>query len=159
MEVAEDFAMPTVGFTTVLDMFGLGLGTLGLEVTVCVSVVAGTGSCVLCTLSEREVLDWGLHWNSTDVGRRSTQFWYITLPVGNSTVYHLSVLSSTCPTVQMFEQWSSTAAVLLVGISSKVRLLLSWCNLSFNHLLIRFSNTPSPLLVWLKFGKVLWTVY
>ena len=57
MVVAEDFAMPTVGFTTVLGTFGLGVGTLGLEDTVCVSVLPGTGSCVLLTLSEREVLD------------------------------------------------------------------------------------------------------
>ena len=49
--------MPTVGFTTVLDTTGLGLGTLGLEDTVCVSVLAGTGSCVLLTLSEREIFD------------------------------------------------------------------------------------------------------
>ena len=39
--------MPTVGFTTALDMFGLGVGTLGLKGTVHVSAVAGTGSCVL----------------------------------------------------------------------------------------------------------------
>ena len=51
--VTEDFAMPT----TVLDTIGLGVGTLGLEDTVCVSVLAGTGSCVLLTLSEREILD------------------------------------------------------------------------------------------------------
>ena len=57
MVVEEDFAMPTVGFTSVLDMFGLGVGTLGLEGTVCVSAVARTGSCVLCTLSEREIWD------------------------------------------------------------------------------------------------------
>ena len=31
--------------------------------------------------------------------------------------------------------------------------LLSWCNSLLNHLLIRFSNTPSPLLVWLKIGQ------
>ena len=68
-----------------------------------------------------------MHWNSTDIGLRSTRFWCITLPVGSSTVYHLSVLSSTCPTVQVFEWWSSTAAVLPVGISCKVW-LLSWCN-------------------------------
>ena len=43
MVVAEDFAMPTVGFTTVVDAYGLGLGTLGLEGTVRVSAVAGTG--------------------------------------------------------------------------------------------------------------------
>ena len=55
MVVAEDFVMPTVGFTTALDMFGLGVG--GLGGTVCVSAVAGIGSCVLCTLSEREILD------------------------------------------------------------------------------------------------------
>ena len=100
-------------------------GTLGLEGTVCVSVLAGTGSCVLLTLSEREILDQGMRWNSTDVGLRSTQFWCITRPVGSSTVYHLSVLYSTCPTVQVFEWWSCTAAVLLVGIPSRVWLLLS----------------------------------
>ena len=55
--VAEGFTMPTVGFTTVLDTIGIGVGTLGLEDTVCVSVLVGTGSCVLLTLSEREVLD------------------------------------------------------------------------------------------------------
>ena len=49
--------MPTVGFTTVLDTIGLGVGTLGLEDTVHVSVLAGSGSCVLLTLSEREILD------------------------------------------------------------------------------------------------------
>ena len=49
--------MPTVGFTTVLDTIGLGLGTLGLEDTVCLSILAGTGSCVLLTLSERAILD------------------------------------------------------------------------------------------------------
>ena len=49
--------MPTVGFTTVLDTIGLGVGTLGLEGSVCVSVLVGTGSCALLTLSEREVLD------------------------------------------------------------------------------------------------------
>ena len=57
MIVAEDFAMPIVGFTTVLDTIGLGVGTLGLEGTVHVSILAGTGSCVLLTLSEREILD------------------------------------------------------------------------------------------------------
>ena len=57
MVVAEGFAMPTVGFTTVLDTIGLGFGTLGLEDTVCVSVIVGTGSCVLLTLSERATLD------------------------------------------------------------------------------------------------------
>ena len=145
--------MPTVGFRTVLDTVGFGVGTLGLRDTVCVSVLAGTGSCVLLTLSEREILDWGIHWNSTDVGLRSTWFQCITLPVGSSTMYHLSVLSSIYPTVQVFEGWPSTAAVLPVGISSKVWLLLSWWNFSFNHLLIRFSNTPSPLLVWLKIGQ------
>ena len=56
VEVTEDFAMPTVGFTTVLDTIGLGLGTLGLEDTVCVSVLVGTGSCVLLTLSERATI-------------------------------------------------------------------------------------------------------
>ena len=49
--------MPTVGFTTVLDTIGLGVGTLGLEDNVCLSVLVGSGSCVLLTLSEREVLD------------------------------------------------------------------------------------------------------
>ena len=70
--VVEDFAMPTVGFITVLDTFGLGVGTFGLKGTVCVSAVVRTGSCVLGTLSEREILDWGVRWNSTDVGLRST---------------------------------------------------------------------------------------
>ena len=129
------------------------LRTLGLEGTICVSEVAGIGPCVLWTLSEREILDWGVHWNSTDVGLRSTWFQYITLPVDSSTVYPLSVLSSTCSTVQIFERWSSTAAVLPVGISSKVWLLLSWCNFLFNHLLVRSSSTPSPQLVWLKIGQ------
>ena len=55
--VTEDFTMPTVGFTTVLDTIGLGVGTLGLEGSVRVSILAGTGSCVLLTFSEREVLD------------------------------------------------------------------------------------------------------
>ena len=57
MVVAEGFAMPTVGFTTVLDTIGLGVGTLGLEDTVCLSILAGSGSCVLLTLSERATLD------------------------------------------------------------------------------------------------------
>ena len=49
--------MPTVGLTTVLDTIGLGVGTLGLVGSVCVSVLAGSGSCVLLTLSERAILD------------------------------------------------------------------------------------------------------
>ena len=46
--------MPIVGFITVLDTIGLGVGTLGLEDTVRVSVLAGSGSCVLLTLSEEK---------------------------------------------------------------------------------------------------------
>ena len=57
MVVAEGFAMPTVGFTTVLDTIVLGLETLGPEDTVCLSVLVGTGFCVLLTLSERAILD------------------------------------------------------------------------------------------------------
>ena len=57
MVVEEDFVMPTVGFVTDLDTFELGVRVLGLVGVLHVSIVPGTGSCVLCTLSEREILD------------------------------------------------------------------------------------------------------
>ena len=51
-----DFAIPTVGFTTGLEAFGLGVGAFGLVDTVFVSIVAGTGSGVLCMSPETEIL-------------------------------------------------------------------------------------------------------
>ena len=57
--MAVDFAIPTVGFTTGLEAFGLGVGAFGLVDTVFVSIVVGTGSGVLCMSLETEIL--GIH--------------------------------------------------------------------------------------------------
>ena len=58
-----DFATPTVGFTTGLEVFDLGVdlgvGAFGLVDIVFVSIVAGTGSGVLCMSLEIEIL--GIH--------------------------------------------------------------------------------------------------
>ena len=58
--VVVGFAIPTVGFTTGLEAFDLGVdlgvGAFGLVDTVFVSIVAGTGSGVLCMSAETEIL-------------------------------------------------------------------------------------------------------
>ena len=58
-----DFAIPTVGFTTGFKAkiipFFLGVGAFGLVDTGFVSIVAGTGSGVLCMSLETEIL--GIH--------------------------------------------------------------------------------------------------
>ena len=51
-----DFAIPTVGFTTGLEAFDLGVGVFGLVDTVFVSIVVGTGSGDLCMSAETEIL-------------------------------------------------------------------------------------------------------
>ena len=51
-----DFAIPTVGFTTGLDTFCLGVGAFGLADTVFLSIVVGTGSTEWCASPEKEIL-------------------------------------------------------------------------------------------------------